>query len=204
MIHSLVVVALMAQPSQVPNTPNGFLVLEVNRKSITLDFHKVKIDQVEEVTGCVYQAWRRGRISHRAAIQTLARLACVDKARVKGRPLSFHGDSWVSTGHWSKVIKDVIHIYNQGTKDPSNYDQFMSKFVEKGLAYRASDSNKYGELIEFEKKPLSGKQIDQLIQWVQDLEKMIGGDVRFEGKEPLDESHPQIECEDSVVIKNLK
>jgi len=205
MIQALLIFTILGQAPQAPKSkmPDSALILEVDRATISLNFHKVKIEHIEDVTDCVYIAWRRGRISHRAAIEALARLACVDDARVKGRPLSFHGDSWVSTGHWSKVLKDVIYIYSQGTKTPglSDYDRFMSGFVEKGLAHRVS--NKYGDLIEFEKKPLSKKQRIQLIQWVQELEDSINQDIRFGDKEPLDTSQSPGDCSGSVAIRQF-
>lgn len=199
MILSLLIVTAMAHSSQNPKQSSESLVLEVNRSSINLDFSKVKVDKVEEVTDCVYLAWRKGRISHRTAIRTLARLACVDNARVSGRPMSFHGDSWVSTGHWSKVIADVVFIFTKGTKDTSDSDRIKQIFIENGLAHKIS--NKFGERIEFEKKALSGKQKERLIQCVQRLEKLIEHDPRFDEKEPLDESHSPGDCEDSVSIK---
>jgi hypothetical protein len=175
-------------------------VLEIGHQIIKLDFNKVKIDKVKEVADCVYIAWRMGRISHRDAIQTLARIACIDDAREKGRPLSFHGDSWVSTGNWSKVIKDVIYIHNRVTQDHSYPGAIRLMLVENGLARRVSD--KFGERVEFEKKPLSSKQKDQLIQCVQKLEDQIAHDPRFDEKELLEDPHSSGDCEDSVAIRN--
>ncbi|WP_306590489.1 hypothetical protein [Geothrix sp. 21YS21S-4] len=199
MIHSFLMVAAMIQPIPKPPSLAPPLLLEINSATIKLDFSKIKIDKIENVSDCVYISWRKGHITHREALQTLARLACVDTARVKGRPLSFHGDSWVSTGHWSKVITDVIFIYTKGTKDISDSDRIKLLFIEKGLAHRISD--KFGERTEFEKKSLTTKQVDRLIRCVQELEKMVEKDPRFDEREPLDESHSSDGCEDSISIK---
>ena len=202
MIRSFLMIAIMAHQPQTTRKSTRPIVLEVGHQTIKLDFSKVKIEKIEDVSDCVYLAWRKGRISHREAIQALARLACVDDARVKGRPLSFHGDSWVSTGHWSKVLKDVIYIHNKGTKDRSYPGAIRLMLVEEGLARQVSD--KFGEKIEFEKKPLSSKQKSLLIRCVQNLEAQIAQDARFDGKELIEEPHSSDDCEDSVAIKALQ
>ncbi|WP_291271546.1 hypothetical protein [Geothrix sp.] len=178
------------------------IVLEVDRQTITLDFHKTKVGEVKDVTDCVYISWRKGGISHRQAIQALSRLACVDNDRLKGRPPSFHGDSWVSTGHWSKVINDVIYIYTKGTKEPLDSGRIKLLFLQHGLATRIV--TKSGERIEFEKKPLSNNQKAQLIACVQQLEELIAQDDRFSEKEPFDASLKSGDCESTVVVNTLK